>query len=147
MYYTAAEKPTSAKTLLLGSLCALGVLTVTYVALHIIPEFSAYAGIGGILIALGTAVFNIVQWIRAGTVCYSFGFFSTVVALMCLFAMLCISETDNSCAARYASFSSFGIFTIICIVVLTILSEGEILEGLEIGDLFSSDGSKKSKKH
>lgn len=147
MYYTATEKPTSAKTLLLGSLCALSILTITYIALHIIPKFSAYASIGGILAALGSAVFNIVQWIRAGTVPYSFGFFSTVVALMYLFAMLRISETDKSCAARYASFSSFGIFTVICIVVLTILSEGEILEGFEIGDLFSSGESKKSKKH
>lgn len=150
MYYTATEQSPQSSEFLLALIGGAAVLTAVYVFIHIFPKYSAFVGIFGILVSIGIGIYDIVMWVKDGGALYSFGFFSMVIALMCLFAMMSVNETPTEHATRYASFGSFGIFIIIATVVLFILSEGELLEGVfevgaeGIGDIFGS--SKKKKK-
>ena len=145
MYYTNADKTPSIKELLVASVGALIILNLSYAFLHILPKYSVYTGLCGIMLCIGLAIYNIVMWISVGGVCYSFGFFSLVIAFMCLFAIICINETPTAKALRYASFAGFGVAIIVAVVVLFILSEGEGLEGAFDGIDFGGGGGKKKK--
>ena len=72
---------------------------------------------------------------------YSFGFFTILLSLFyhCVFAL---TVNNDRLVLRDISFGSFGAFVIISIVVLFILTEGEILEGFDIG---GGEGKKKVK--
>ena len=146
MYYTSVAAKLLLSELVLSLFPSVGVLTVTYLLLHISHKLRPFATLGGVVLSLAVAVYDVVQWVRLGDVCYSFGFFSTVVAFMCLLAMLCIAKKPSANALRYASFAGFGIFAVIAVVVLVIISEGDFLEVVFEGSTGIDSGSVKSKK-
>lgn len=101
-------------------------------------------GLGMLLLALALIVLSVIVWINWQPVVGSMGFFSSICLLF--FMMACLGTLDASREKwRYLSFSGFWAFAVIAVVVVLILSEGEILDGLDFD--FSGGGeSGKTKK-
>jgi len=85
-----------------------------------------------------------VFWITYGWLIFSFGFFCSLISFFYLCVFGITVNHDERSVLRDISFGSFGSFIIITVVVIFILSEGEILEGLDGFDV--GVGSSKSKK-
>lgn len=99
-------------------------------------------GLAMALLALALMVAAVILWIKWNPVAGSMGFFSGICLLF--FIMACLATLDSPKEKwRYLSFSGFWAFAVILIVVLVILSEGEILDGL---DFDFSGGSAKKKR-
>ena len=76
-----------------------------------------------------------------------FACFAALLAGMFLLPMGLLTGHPERGSLRYASFAGFGAFLLITVVVAFLLSEGEILDGLDAGDVFpgSSSGKKKTR--
>ena len=100
-------------------------------------------GIVILLLAVALAVLSVVLWIKWHRVIGSMGFFSSICLLF--FLMACLFTLDKPEGKwRYLSFSGFWAFAVIAIVVVLILSEGEILDGLDF-DIGGGSGKKKKR--
>ena len=87
---------------------------------------------------------SIVLWVKGYPVFGSFAFFCGICQLF--FQMTCLIAGDKPEGKwRYLSFSGFWAFAVIAVVVIFILSEGDILDGLDL-DLGIGGKKKKSKK-
>lgn len=99
----------------------------------------------GLNLLLGIAY--IVFWIIKGGVFFSFGYFMMTVAFMYTVALLVFLQEDRSSMMRYASFAGFGYLIAIAVVVIAIVSEGGLLDGLDLLDIdLPGFGKKKGKK-
>ena len=86
-------------------------------------------------------IFAIAVWIKWNRVWGSLSFFSGICLLF--FLMACILTPNEPVGRwRYLSFSGFWAFAVIAVVVVLLLSEGEILDGLD----FDFDFGKKKKR-
>lgn len=83
---------------------------------------------------------SIFLWVIKGLVVFSFGFFSTLLALFYIL-VFAVSINTNRSLFRDISYGSFGGIIILTMVVILILSEGDFLDVLDF-----SGGGKKSKK-
>lgn len=102
-------------------------------------------GIVILFLAVVLMVLSVIVWIKFHRVIGSMGFFSSICLLF--FLMACLFTLDKSADKwRYLSFSGFWIFAIIAIVVVLILSEGELLDGLDFDIGGGSDKKKKTVK-
>ncbi|MBE6542801.1 MAG: hypothetical protein E7675_00220 [Ruminococcaceae bacterium] len=101
----------------------------------------AYASVGAMILGIVFAVVMLVMWIKNGGFLWSFGFFTSVITAFLTVAMALSLDGNEFLAMKHTSMGSFGGFLIVFIVVLFVLSEGEILDSLDI-DL---PGGKKNK--
>ena len=101
-------------------------------------------GICVLLLALVLVVLAVIVWIKWNRVIGSFSFFSGICLLFYMMACLCALDNPNR-KWRYLSFSGFWAFAVIAVVVVLILSECDILDGLDF-DFGSGSGKKKRRK-
>lgn len=96
-----------------------------------------------LILSVAVLVFSVVVWAKWNRVLGSYCFFSTVCLLFFLMASVAVQNRSWE-TWRYFSFSGFWAFAVIAVVVVFILSEGEIVDGLDFGDV--DFGKKKKKK-
>ncbi len=92
-----------------------------------------------VIINVALIILAVVFLIITADVLYSFGFFGLVLAGIYLCVLGVLVKHEERLVLRDISFGSFGAFIILTIVVLTILSEGDMLDGLQ----FDRKGKKK----
>ncbi len=101
-------------------------------------------GITILILSAAVLVFSVVVWAKCNRLLGSYCFFSTVCLLFFLMASVAVQNRSWE-TWRYLSFSGFWAFAVIAVVVVFILSEGEILDGLDL-DFGDVDFRKKKKK-
>ncbi len=96
-------------------------------------------------INLALLVIAVVYWTRTGETFFSFGFFCLLVSLffICVFGISI--NHDERHVLKDISYGSFGSFVILTVVVIVILSEGDVLELADVGDIGIDGWSKKKK--
>jgi len=88
------------------------------------------------------AAFAVYGWVTEGNAFFSFLFFSCHVAFFYVFAIQTTAKEYETCEImRTISLHSFGIFILVTVIVILIISEGDGLDGFDLGDI----GSGKSK--
>ena len=92
------------------------------------------------------AAFAVGFWITEGDAFFSFLFFSCLVAFFYIFAMQTAAKDYETCEImRTISLHSFGIFILVTVIVILIISEGDGLDGFDLGDTGSGNSKKKNK--
>ena len=99
-----------------------------------------FGAVSGILL-----VFSLVFWIIDGNFIYSFGFFNILILLFFLSVTAISLDRPERVLLRDLSFGAFGSFVVATLIVVAILSEGDIVDGLDIADV-TKKGKKKSTK-
>ncbi|MBQ3547858.1 MAG: hypothetical protein IJA44_05245 [Clostridia bacterium] len=120
------------------------ILFLTYLTLEkfinakklIITVFSIFSG--------ALTITMMIFWIICGDLFFSFSFFGLLLLLfyICVFGIT--ANQNKRSVLRDISFGSFGAFIILTVVVITILSEGELFDGLDL-DLGFGEKKKKGK--
>ncbi len=130
-------------TRLLAALPATGILFLVYLMLQIFHKTKKVTVTIACLLNAALTIGLMVLWIAHGYPSFSFAFFCSLVSFfyLCVFGVT-VNHEERS-LLRDVSFGSFGSFIILTVVVVFILSEGEILDGLDAPDL---GGRKKKKK-
>lgn len=124
---------------------AVAVLFIVYLMLQIWGKTKRVTVSVAVVVNVILIVAEIVLWIKNGSVPFSFGFFSLMISMFYLGVFGITINHDERAVLRDVSFGSFGSFIILTVVVIVILSEGDILEGLDFaGD---GDNSGRKKKH
>lgn len=101
-------------------------------------------GVMILLLSVSVLILSVVVWVKWNRVVGSYCFFGSICLLF--FLMACMFALDRDAGKwRYLSFSGFWAFAVIAVVVVVILSEGDILDGLDFGDI-SFKKKKKVKK-
>ena len=118
-------------------------LFVVFVLVQLFPEIKKNICITAIVIGCIMLVAFVVLEIKRDGVLFSFSFFSTLLSLFSV-GVMGVTANNKRDVLSDISFGSFGAFIIISLVVLFIITEGEILEGFDIG---GGESSKKTKKH
>lgn len=121
------------------------VLLLVYLMLQVFSKTKAVTLTVAALLCLLLLAAAVIFWIRTGRVCFSFGFFSLLLTLfyLCVFGVT-VNHGERA-VMRDISFGSFGSFIILTVVVITLLSGGEVLDGLDL-DLGSGNSKKKKTK-
>ncbi len=146
-YYLKYEIVLNIYSLLIGAIPAAAIVFLVYLMLQ---SFNKTKKITITIAAIINAILTIsaiIFWIKYGNVIFSFAFFCSLVSFfyLCVFGIT-INHNERS-LFRDISFGSFGSFIIISVVVAFILSEGELLDGLDFGGGASNKkGKKKTNK-
>lgn len=142
-YYIDSENALNATEMLKACVFPIALLFIVFLLVQLFPEIKKYICISGVFIGSIMLVAFIVLSVKRGGVLFSFGFFATLLSLFyhCVMGVTANNKRDG---LRDISFGSFGAFIIISIVVLFVITEGEILEGFDIG---GGENSKKTKKN
>ena len=142
-YYLKNQTVLNIYELLIGAIPAAAIVFLVYLMLQSFNKTKKVTITVAVIINAILTITAMVFWIMHGNVVFSFGFFCSLISFfyLCVFGIT-INHNERS-VFRDISFGSFGSFIIISVVVIFILSEGEILDGLDIG---GGDGGKKSKK-
>lgn len=143
-YYLKNEITLESYHLLIGAIPAVAIIFLVYLMLQIFNKTKKVTIIVAAIINAVLTIFATVLWIINGNVIFSFGFFCSLISFfyLCVFGIT-INHNERS-VFRDISFGSFGSFIIISVVVIFIISEGEILDGLDFGD--GSSAPKRKKK-
>lgn len=141
-YYLESSNSLDVFRLFIGAVPAAAILFLVYVMLQCFEKTKkvtlVVAGIINAVLTIATTVL----WIKYGLVIFSFGFFCSLICFFFLCVFGITINHDERSVFRDISFGSFGSFIIITVVVIVILSEGEVLDGLD----FDVGGGKKGKK-
>ena len=142
-YYIKNQAVLNIYELLIATIPAAAIVFLVYLMLQNFNKAKKITiTVAGIINAVLT-ITAIVFWIMHGNVVFSFGFFCSLISFFYLCVFGITINHDERSVFRDVSFGSFGSFIIISVVVIFILSEGEILDGLDFG---GGEGGKKSKK-
>ena len=140
MYYDAHPPIPENKTMLLSALVPFGILTLTCLALLICEKIKSVVIAVAVVVHAVFLLISLVYWAQGDTQYYGLQFFLHILSLYTL-GVLGVTVGEERSVWRDLSLGSFGSFLIIAAIVILILSEGEILEGLDIGG-----SGRKSKK-
>lgn len=142
-YYINADIDLHIVDVLPAIIPAVCILLLVYMLLQMFSKTKTVTVTVSVVISVLSAIAAVVFWITDGGVIFSFGFFSLVLLsfYLCVFG-ISVNHDERS-VLRDLSFGSFGTFIIVTVVVVFILSEGEILDGLDFG---GGDGSKKKRR-
>ena len=141
-YYLKNQAVLNIYELLIATIPAAAIVFLVYLMLQNFNKAKKITiTVAGIINAVLT-ITAIVFWIMHGNVVFSFGFFCSLISFFYLCVFGITINHDERSVFRDVSFGSFGSFIIISVVVIFILSEGEILDGLDFG---GGEGGKKSK--
>lgn len=145
-YYTEKNIVPSVYDIIIGIIPAVCILILVYLMLQIFGKTKKITiTVACILNAFLTILF-VAFWIINKGALFSFGFFASLVSLFYLGVFGITVNHDKRSVLRDISFGSFGAFVIATVVVLFVLSEGDILDGAEILEIFSGNGKNKKKK-
>ena len=126
--------------LLLALLPAVGVMMLTC---FLFQKFSKKISlVTACVLNLLIILLDITFWIINGNIFFSFCFFSTLIAFFYLCAFGITVGHDERLVLSDISFACFGSFIILTVVVIFILSEGDLLDGIDL----SGESKKKLKK-
>lgn len=141
-YYLNNETTLDLYRLLMGAIPACAILFLVYLMLQCFQKTKKVTLIVAAIINAVLTVAATVLWIIHGNIVFSFGFFCSLISFfyLCVFG-ISINHDERS-VFRDISFGSFGSFIILCVVVIFLISEGDILDGID----FSGDGSSKRRK-
>ena len=142
-YYIKNETVLDICNLLIGTIPAAVIVFLVYLMLQSFNKTKKVTITVAAIINAVLTIAAIVFWIMHGNVVFSFGFFCSLISFFYLCVFGITINHDERSVLRDISFGSFGSFIIISVVVIFILSEGEILDGLDFG---GGDGVKKSRK-
>ena len=143
-YYIDSKAALNIDEMLKACVLPIILLLVVFLLVQLFPGAKKYICISGIVAGIVMLVAFVVLAIRQGGVIYSFGFFSTLLSLFSV-GVMGVTANNRRDALSDISFGSFGAFIIISLVVLFIISEGEILEGFDIGGVEDGKKTKKNK--
>ena len=143
-YYTVKNIDLSIEGVLLAAIPTVGILLLVYLMLQTFNKTKKVTVTVACIVNGAVTVALTVFWITYGWLIFSFGFFCSLISFFYLCVFGITVNHDERSVLRDISFGSFGSFIIITVVVIFILSEGEILEGLDGFDV--GVGSSKSKK-
>lgn len=141
-YYLKAEIVLDVYSMIVGAIPAAAIVFVTFLILQSFSKTKKVTVTVAVILNIILTVTEMVLWIRHGDVVFSFGFFCSLISFFYLCVYAVTINHDERSVFRDVSFGGFGAFIIIAVVVLFILSEGEILEGMDVG---GGDTAKKSK--
>ena len=130
----------SAQTNLPGVIPAACALLLSCVLLLLLSKRKRLAAILAALCALSSLIYSF----GSNAPFWVFACFASLLGAVFLIPMVRLTGHPERGALRQSSFAGFGAFVLITIVVVFLLSEGEILDGLDFGDVFS--GGKKNKQ-
>ncbi len=131
-YYTSVGARPTALSLLLAGLVPILYLVVLHLFVYLFPNnHKTFCVLGTLLALLGILVY-VVLWIVTGKESCSFGFFSMIICFTMTLALSYTLHKEGPWVLRYASFAGFGYFSLIAIIALAILSEGGLLEDLDL---------------
>ena len=142
-YYLKSESVLDIGSLLIGAIPAAAIVFLVYLKLQRFNKTKKVTITVAAIINVVLTITVIVFWIMHGNVVFSFGFFCSLISFFYLCVFGITINHDERSVLRDISLGSFGSFIIISVVVIFILSEGEILDGLDFG---GGDGGKKGKK-
>lgn len=143
-YYLSKSIPLDPYSLLLAAVPAAGVLLLVYLMLQIFGKTKKITvTVACVLNALLTIALAVL-WVLYGSVLFSFGFFCSLLSFFYLCVFGITVNHDERSVLRDVSFGSFGTFIILTVVVIFVLSEGDILDGLDFD--IGGDGKRKKKK-
>lgn len=136
-----------ATTLVYGLLPALVIGILCWVILAAVDHWPGLLTLIFVLLSVALLIFGIVIWTRHVPLIGCAMVFSALFLLP--FPIAVNAAMDNSKEMfSYLSLSGFGAFILILIVVLFVLTEGEILDGLDGGfDGFGGEGIGRKKRH
>ena len=143
-YYIVREKPVSVPGLIFVSLISVAVYTLANLLISLFGKKKLFVMLFGIAVGI-LLVLSVVFWIISGGFLYSFGFFSALLLLFFLSVTALTLLNTERLALRDLSFGAFGSFVVAVLVVVAILSEGDIVDGVDIADV-TKKGKKKSTK-
>jgi len=143
-YYIVKEKPVSVSGLIFVSLIAAALYTLANLLIYLFRKKNTFIMIFGIAVGL-ILISSVVLWIIRGGFLYSFGFFASLLLLFFLSVTAITIWNPARVALRDLSFGAFGSFVVAALVVVAILSEGDIVDGVDIADA-TKKGKKKSTK-
>lgn len=144
-YYVSKNIALELHSLLLGVLPALAVLFLVYLMLQTFHKTKRVTVTVACIVNGLLTISLMVFWIINGSTIFSFGFFASLISFFYLCVFGITINHDERSVLRDISFGSFGSFIIITVVVIFLLTEGEILDGLDV-DLSDFGGSKKANK-
>ncbi len=142
-YYLKNEIVLDIYNLLISAIPAAAIFFLVYLMLQSFNKTKKVTITVATIINIVLTITAIVFWTMHGNVVFSFGFFCSLISFFYLCVFGITINHDERSVLRDISFGSFGSFIIISVVVIFILSEGEILDGLDFG---GGDGGKKSRK-
>lgn len=94
------------------------------------------------LLSFGFCIFQMLHsTVESGTL-WRLAVFAMILAGSFLLIMVLLSGHPERSALCAASFAGFGVYLLITAIVTAVLSEGELLDGLDILDVFSGAGKK-----
>ena len=143
-YYIVKEKPVSVSGLIFVSLIAAAIYTLANLLIYLFRKKNTFIMLFGIAVGI-LLILSVTFWIIRGGFLYSFGFFTSLLLLFFLSVTAVTIDHPERVALRDLSFGAFGSFVVAALVVVAILSEGDIVDGVDIADA-TKKGNKKSAK-
>ncbi len=143
-YYIVKEKPVSIHTLIFVSLIAAALYALANLLISLFGKKKMFIMLFGITVGI-LLILSVTFWIIRGGFLYSFGFFASLLLLFFLSVTAITISYPERVALRDLSFGAFGSFVVAALVVVAILSEGDIVDGVDIADA-AKKGKKKSTK-
>ena len=131
-YYVRMDVSINLYRMVLSAVPAIAILLLVYIM------FQTFRKTKKITLGIGTTVnllflvSSAVLWVMYNAGFFSFCFFCLLISLFYLCVFGITLNHEERFVLRDISFGSFGSFIIITVVVICILSEGEILESLDI---------------
>lgn len=141
-YYIKNEILLDIHHLLIGAIPAAAVVFLVFLMLQGFNKTKKITIIVAVIINAILTISATVFWIKSGDMIFSFAFFCSLVSFFFLCVFGITVNHDERSLLRDISFGSFGSFIIISVVVAFILSDGEILDGIDFG----GGGSNKRRK-
>ena len=143
-YYLVKNIGLELDEMVIAVLSAAGIMVLIYLMLQRFQLKKTTAVLVASVINVLITVVFMVLWISNGAGVFSFGFFGSLISLFYLCVFGIAIGRDERPVLRDVSFGSFGAFVILLVVVIFVLSEGELLDGVDL-DLGSGKKKKKVK--
>lgn len=142
-YYCSKNIALSVGDMLKVCALPLAFLFIVCFLVYLFPESKKYV-CAAVVIGCAALIMFMVSWIKQGSLFFSFGFFAILLSLFYL-CVVWVTANSQRFALRDVSFGSFGVFILISIIVVFILTEGDIVDGLDISDVGSGEKTKHKK--
>ena len=143
-YYVSKNLSLNFKELAYSSVVGILLLFIVFLFINFFPKVKTKI----MIVAVSLNVVLLITWlvllIIRQEIFFSFGFFSLIITAFYIGVYGVSANHPERSVFKDISYGSFGTFIIITLVVIFILSEGEILEGLDFGT--GETRKKKAKK-
>lgn len=143
-YYLSSEVTLNFYQMFLALILPAAILLLVYLMLQTFHKTKKVTVTVATILNILLLIAFIVFWAKYDSLIFSFGFFGLLISIFYLCVFGITINHDERSVLRDVSFGSFGSFIILTVVVVFILSEGEILEGFDLG--IGGEGKTKKEK-